>query len=212
MIEFKVRYHGEFAIDNIGPCAMDEVFFPSGENSNRRIGSCYRIKPNAKVRFEDANDVCLDSSGKGSLRSPFSRRDPEFDLLLGALDFLHETTEANYDRTAADFEHAKERVWEGFQIANAHYIHPQFYADGTSVTAGDIGSNLFPSSFSEHSWNAGETPNLFEYSDQYHMKRRHPSSHCFTRSWGNHTLKLYATPLVNHHATSKIVCQGKNTR
>lgn len=124
MIELNVRYQGEFAIDNLGPCAMDEVFFPRSENSNHGIGSCFKIKADGKVRFEEANDVCLDSSGKGSLRSSFSRRDPEYDLLLGALDFLHETNADNYDRTADDFVLAKERVWEGFQIPNAHYLYP----------------------------------------------------------------------------------------
>ena len=103
---------------------MDEVFFPRSENSNNGIGSCYKIKPEGKVRFEEANDICLDSSGKGSLRSPFSRRDSEYELLLGALDFLHETTSDNYDRSSADFVLAKERVWEGFQIPNAHYQNP----------------------------------------------------------------------------------------
>ena len=103
---------------------MDEIFFPRSENSNHGIGSCFKIKADGKVRFEEANDVCLDSSGKGSLRSSFSRRDPEYDLLLGALDFLHETNADNYDRTADDFVLAKERVWEGFQIPNAHYLYP----------------------------------------------------------------------------------------
>ena len=103
---------------------MDEVFFPRSENSNNGIGSCYKIKPNGKVRFEEANDICLDSSGKGSLRSPFSRRDGEYELLLGALDFLDETNSDNYDRSSADFVLAKERVWEGFEIPNAHYQYP----------------------------------------------------------------------------------------
>ena len=133
LIELNVRYHGQFAIDNLGPCSLDEVFFPRAENSNNGIGSCYKIKPQGNVRFEEANDICLDSSNIGSLRSPFSRRDPEFSLLLGALDFLHSTQSDNYDESQADFVPAKERVWEGFQIANAHYIHPKFYADGTSV-------------------------------------------------------------------------------
>ena len=75
LVELNVRYHGEFALDNFGPCAMDEIFFPRSENSNQGIGSCYRIKPNGKTRFDEVNDVCLDSSGKGSLKSPFSRRD-----------------------------------------------------------------------------------------------------------------------------------------
>ena len=75
LVELNVRYHGEFALDNFGPCAMDEIFFPRSENSNQGIGSCYRIKPNGKTRFDEVSDVCLDSSGKGSLKSPFSRRD-----------------------------------------------------------------------------------------------------------------------------------------
>ena len=69
----------------------------------------------------------------------------EFALLLGALDFLHETDSNNYDKSQSDFETAKERVWEGFQIRNGHYYHPKFYSDGTVVKAGDIGDKNSPS-------------------------------------------------------------------
>ena len=205
MIELNVRYHGEFALDNLGPCSMDEVFFPRAENSNNGIGSCYKIKPNGKVRFEDVNDICLDSSGKGSMRSPFSRRDEEFNLLLGALDFLHSTTSSNYDKTSSDFEHAKERVWEGFQIPNAQYFHPKYYADGTSVLDGDIRDKNVPSQFHENSHNEYQ---FNEYSDELHMKLRHPSSHCFVRAWGNDTSKIVSTHIPKHYATSKVVCKG----
>jgi hypothetical protein len=37
--------------------------------------------------------ICLDSSNRGSLRSPFSQRDPEYNLLKGVLNFLYITTD-----------------------------------------------------------------------------------------------------------------------
>jgi hypothetical protein len=46
-------------------------------------------------RFHETNQVCLDSSSRGSLRSPFSRRDPEINLLIGALNFLYLTTDSS---------------------------------------------------------------------------------------------------------------------
>ena len=71
-----------------GPCAMDEVFFPYTSNSAAGIGSCFAINKDAKVTFNEVDDVCLSSYGKGSKRSPFSKRDPEYGLLEGALNFL----------------------------------------------------------------------------------------------------------------------------
>ena len=64
---------------------------------------------------------------------------------MGALDFLHETDSNNYDTSQSDFETAKERVWEGFQIHNGHYYQPKFYSDGTVVKTGDIGDKNSPS-------------------------------------------------------------------
>ena len=61
------------------------------------------------------------------------------------MDFLHETDSNNYDKSQSDFETAKERVWEGFQIHNGHYYQPRFYSDGTVVKAGDIGDKNSPS-------------------------------------------------------------------
>ncbi len=72
-----------------GPCSADEVFFPQGENQSSGIGSCYYINHSGKTRFHETNQVCLDSSSRGSLRSPFSGRDPEFNLLVGALNYLY---------------------------------------------------------------------------------------------------------------------------
>ena len=67
---------------------MDEVFFPYKSNSPKGIGSCFAINTDAKVTFNEVDDVCLSLYGKGSKRSPFSQRDPEYGLLMGALNFL----------------------------------------------------------------------------------------------------------------------------
>jgi hypothetical protein len=74
-----------------GPCSSDEVYFTRGPKLSSGIGSCYRVKFNGKSRFEELNSVCADSSNRGSFKSPMSRRDPEINLLLGALHFLHIT-------------------------------------------------------------------------------------------------------------------------
>ncbi len=72
----------------LGPCNTYEVFFPQGENLASGIGSCYLINHNGNVRFHEANSVCLDSTNRGSLKSPFSQSDPEYNLLMGAINFL----------------------------------------------------------------------------------------------------------------------------
>ena len=193
LVEINVGYHGEFALDNFGPCSTDEVFFPRAEHSTQGIGSCFKIKPEGKVQFKDVNDVCLDSSGKGSLRSSFSKRDPETKLLLGALDFLHNT------RSEPDFIPAKERVWYGFYLPNAHYVYPMFYSDGTSLVPSDIETENFPSFSSMY---------FSEYSEELQMKLRYPSSNCFARSWGNDTSQIIITEYMSSSYKSKIVCKG----
>ena len=70
---------------------MNEVFFPVMENSASGIGSCYSVNFGAKVRYHETNSVCLGSTNRGSIRSPFSQRDPEYGLLLGAINFLGPT-------------------------------------------------------------------------------------------------------------------------
>jgi hypothetical protein len=74
-----------------GPCNMNEVFFPQGENLTSGIGSCYYINHAGQTRFHETSSVCLDSSSRGSLQSSFSQRDPEYNLLKGALNFLYLT-------------------------------------------------------------------------------------------------------------------------
>ena len=86
------RIYNFIHFSNTGPCSLNEVFFPQSENSSFGIGSCYYINHNGKVRFHEANSVCLDSSSRGSLRSPFNKRDPDYDLVLGVLNFLYLTS------------------------------------------------------------------------------------------------------------------------
>ena len=78
-----------------GPCSMNEVFFPQGENSTPGIGSCYYINPDGQTRFHETSQVCLDSSSRGSIRTPFSSRDTEFQLLKGAINFLYITSDGS---------------------------------------------------------------------------------------------------------------------
>ena len=83
-----------FGCKNIGPCAMDEVFFPYTSDSPIGIGSCFAVNTNAKATFDEVEDICLSSYGKGSKRSPFSKRDPEYGLVEAALDFLETRSES----------------------------------------------------------------------------------------------------------------------
>ena len=76
-------------ISNLGPCALDEVFFPYSSASPKAIGNCFKLKFSGQVRFGEVDDICKDSYGKGSQRSSFSQRDPEYGLLMGAVDFLN---------------------------------------------------------------------------------------------------------------------------
>ena len=72
-----------------GPCSLDEIYFPYATNSAKAIGSCYSVKSNGQVRYDEVDGVCHDAYGKGSKRSSFSQRDPEYGLLMGALDFAN---------------------------------------------------------------------------------------------------------------------------
>ena len=44
VLQFQVEVSGNVAIDNLGPCSLEEVFFPSASNSGKMIGSCYRVE------------------------------------------------------------------------------------------------------------------------------------------------------------------------
>ena len=84
-----LKPHVIILIYNLGPCALDEIFFPYSSTSSKAIGSCFKLKFNGQARFGEVDDICKDSYGKGSQRSSFSQRDPEYGLLRGALDFLN---------------------------------------------------------------------------------------------------------------------------
>ena len=74
----------------LGPCALDEIFFPYSSNSEKAIGSCFNIKSKGKVTYNEVDDVCLAEYGKGSKRSPFSKRDQEYRLLEGMISFFEQ--------------------------------------------------------------------------------------------------------------------------
>ena len=48
---------------------------------------------------------------------------------------------------------------------------------------------------------------IYEFSEQTNMKRRHPSSKCFVRAWGNKTTEILP-PVGVWVGTSNVVCQG----
>ena len=74
----------------LGPCALDEIFFPYSSNSEKAIGSCFNIKSKGKVTYNEVDDVCLAEYGKGSKRSPFSKRDQEYRLLEGMISYFEQ--------------------------------------------------------------------------------------------------------------------------
>ena len=45
---------------------------------------------NGAVRYSDVDNVCLASSSRGSVKSALNRRDPEYHLLDGFLNFYVE--------------------------------------------------------------------------------------------------------------------------
>jgi hypothetical protein len=53
----------------LGPCSMNEVYFPQTENETRGLGSCYYIQHNGKARFDEVNNICLDSSNRSHYTS-----------------------------------------------------------------------------------------------------------------------------------------------
>ena len=84
---------GSIKLDNLGPCGLDEIFFPYVSGSNKAIGNCYRLETNGKVGFSQVNDMCLNANAVGSRSSSFSARNPEYPLVIGALDFLVDKTQ-----------------------------------------------------------------------------------------------------------------------
>ena len=56
-------------------------------------------------RFIETNQVCLDSSSRGSQRSSFSRRDPEINLLIGALNYAYLNSDTTLRYIWSQFHH-----------------------------------------------------------------------------------------------------------
>ena len=87
VLHFEVKSDGMVSIDQFGPCALEEVYFPEDDSSGKMIGSCFRVQSQGNARYFDLDDICLASSSQGSVRASFSRRDPEFHLLEAYIDF-----------------------------------------------------------------------------------------------------------------------------
>ena len=87
VVHFEVKSGGMVSIDQFGPCALEEVYFPEDDSSGKMIGSCFRVQSQGNARYFDLDDICLASSSQGSVRASFSRRDPEFHLLEAYIDF-----------------------------------------------------------------------------------------------------------------------------
>ena len=71
----------------LGPCGVNEVFYTYPLSSPKGIASCFLIVPHAQVTFEEVEDACLDSSGLGSNKYAFNQKGPEYDLLMGTLNY-----------------------------------------------------------------------------------------------------------------------------
>ena len=80
------------------------------------------------------------------------------------------------------------------------------YADGTTVYSGDFSNENSPYVWNEHGSNQDEN-RLYELNEQISITKRHPSSKCFVRAWGNRTDEII-TPIHVHVGNSKVVCQG----
>ena len=48
------------------------------------------LQLNGAVRYSDVDNICLASSSRGSVKSALNRRDPEYHLLDGFLNFYVE--------------------------------------------------------------------------------------------------------------------------
>ena len=86
----------------------------------------------------------------------------------------------------------------------------QIYADGTSVYSNDFGDKVTPNAAHTHGSNL-YYHRIFELSDQINMKKRHPSSKCFVRAWGNKTdeiLQVELSWISTSGTKTNVVCQG----
>ena len=81
-----------------------------------------------QVRYDDVDDVCLASSSRGSVRSAFNRRDPEFHLLDAFLNF-HWTSGG--------------AIWGGIRDRLGTKIISDAYTDGQTFHLGDA-DDRFP--------------------------------------------------------------------
>ena len=83
------------------------------------------------------------------------------------------------------------------------------YADGTAVNSADFGNTVTPNVAHSHSYNL-YYHRIYEFSDQTNMKRRHPSSKCYVRAWGNKTTEIL-DPVelwIGSGTKTNVVCQG----
>ena len=44
ILHFEIKPDGNVAIDNLGPCSLEEIFFPQDSTSGKMIGSCFRVQ------------------------------------------------------------------------------------------------------------------------------------------------------------------------
>ena len=82
------------------------------------------------------------------------------------------------------------------------------YADGTTVYSGDFSNTNTPYVWHEQSSNRLHNDHrLYELNEQISITKRHPSSKCFVRAWGNRTDEII-TPIHVDVGNSKVVCLG----
>eukprot|EP00094_Tigriopus_californicus_P010938 TCALIF_10552-PA protein Name:"Protein of unknown function" AED:0.34 eAED:0.34 QI:0/0.25/0/0.4/1/1/5/0/331 len=83
-----VKAGGFLDIDNMGPCSIEEFYFPAMDGSPNRIGSCFWQQENTN-RFLDIPDACNSMSRSGFQQASFSVHDQEYHLLLPGINNLN---------------------------------------------------------------------------------------------------------------------------
>lgn len=87
------------------------------------MASCYRVQLDGKMTNDEVSDSCLDLGTSGDRRADFRTKDPETNLIRGALDF-------HFDRTNGD----KHFLWANPTAQVGKLQHYMSYVNGKPMT------------------------------------------------------------------------------
>ena len=73
---------------SLGPCSLDEAHIPGASGTPNRVGSCFYIRHKASLPFNEVQEHCADFSSQGSIMMSDSRRDQEYFLKRGMINFM----------------------------------------------------------------------------------------------------------------------------